>query len=145
MTRSIRLRSAAVAAGSALTLVLGAGFADAAPAAADPKKQYTAEQVRSFLVGFYGQHGPSRYDREHKVTPELRKKAAETKDYDLLLCAQNEPRGISVGKVTTAQSAGVGWSTVTTRWNGSPDGHFTAYVGLDASKPMKLYDITCAR
>ncbi|MBB5122982.1 hypothetical protein AF335_14275 [Streptomyces eurocidicus] len=144
MTRSIRRRSTAAAAGCALVLVLGAGFAGAAPAAAQPER-YTAEQVRGFLVGFYGQHGPSRYDREHKVTPELRKKAAETKDYDLLLCAQNEPRNISVGKVTTAQSAGVGWSTITTRWGGGPDGHFTAYVGLDASKPMKLYDIACER
>ncbi|WP_331743233.1 hypothetical protein OG239_43345 (plasmid) [Streptomyces sp. NBC_00868] len=47
--------------------------------------------------------------------------------------------------MTTGQSVGVGWSTITTRWNGSRDGHFTTYVGLDASKPMKLHDITCER
>ncbi|MCP3803532.1 hypothetical protein NLX83_30100 [Allokutzneria sp. A3M-2-11 16] len=132
----IKTRPAVTAAGCVLGLILGASTATAQP------QQYTADQVRSFLVGFYGKHGPSQHDREHRVTPELKKKAAETPDYDLLLCAQNEPRRIGIGRVTTAQSAGVGWATVTTRWSG-PSQRFTAYVGLDASQPMKLYDIEC--
>ncbi|GAA0474260.1 hypothetical protein ACFQ2B_20925 [Streptomyces stramineus] len=105
--------------------------------------QYDAKQVHAFLTGFYGQHGPSPAARKNKVTEELKKKAAATKDYDLLLCAQNTPRSIAIGKVTTAQSAGMGWATVTTKWGGGPDGRFTAYVGLDASKPLKLADIVC--
>ncbi|MET9291239.1 hypothetical protein [Streptomyces sp. NPDC003077] len=147
------LRRSGLAVGLALTATtaLGGAATAAAPATAQPGRStaqpvhYTARQVHGFLVGFYGHHGPSPYDRVHKVTPELRKKAAQTKDYDLLLCAQNTPRDISVGKVTTAQSAGVGWATITTHWKAGPDRKFTAYVGLDARKPMKLYDVQCPR
>ncbi|MFB9906023.1 hypothetical protein [Allokutzneria oryzae] len=130
-------RRALAVVGCVLALVAGAGTATA------QGRQYTARQVHTFLVSFYGQHGPSQYDRTHKVTPQLRKKAAETPDYDLLLCAQNTPRNITIGKVTTAQSAGVGWATVTTKWRGGADQRFTAYVGLDAGTPMKLYDVSC--
>ena len=57
---------------------------------------------------------------------------------------QNTPRDIEVGEVTTAQSAGVGWATITTTWDGSPrTASFTAYVDLDGSKPMKLLDVDC--
>ncbi|SDM17503.1 hypothetical protein [Allokutzneria albata] len=133
----ITLRPAVVAAGCVLGLLIGSSTAIAHP------QHYTAGQVRTFLVKFYGKHGPSQYDRKHRVTLYLRQRVAETKGYDLLLCAQNTPRDISIGKVTTAQSAGVGWATVTTRWAGSPKQRFTAYVGLDARKPIKLYDISC--
>ncbi|GAA4035605.1 hypothetical protein GCM10022247_71550 [Allokutzneria multivorans] len=132
----ITSRPAVTAAGCVLGLLLCAGTATAQP------PQYSADQVRSFLTEFYGKHGPSQHDREHHVTAELKKKAAATPDYDLLLCAQNKPAGIGIGAVTTAQSAGVGWATVTTRWSG-PAQQFTAYVGLDAREPLKLYDIDC--
>ncbi|MBC3992991.1 hypothetical protein H8N00_29790 [Streptomyces sp. AC563] len=107
-------------------------------------RQYDAKEVRHFLKGFYGSHGPSAWEREHLVTEELKEKAAQTPDYDLLLCAQNTPKAIDIGPVTTAQSAGVGWARVTTHWGKGQDTQvFTAYVGLDASKPMKLMDISC--
>nr|WP_238782708.1 hypothetical protein [Streptomyces monomycini] len=110
----------------------------------DPNGRYTAEEIRRFLVSFYGKHGPSAWKREHQVSAELKKKAAETPDYDLLLCAQNTPRDISVGKVTTAQSARVGWATITTYWSGNRKEHFTAYVDLDATRPIELLDVACS-
>lgn len=149
----------AIATAMALTLAV-APAASAAPAAAapdasvqqqsradlrtDPNGRYTAEEIRRFLVSFYGKHGPSAWKREHQVSAELKKKAAETPDYDLLLCAQNTPRNISVGKVTTAQSARVGWATVTTYWSGNREEHFTAYVDLDATRPIALLDVACS-
>ncbi|MFH8750126.1 hypothetical protein ACH4GK_24625 [Streptomyces rimosus] len=110
----------------------------------DPNGRYTAEEIRRFLVSFYGKHGPSAWQREHQVSAELKKKAAETPDYDLLLCAQNTPRNITVGKVTTAQSARVGWATITTYWSGNRKQHFTAYVDLDATRPIELLDVSCS-
>lgn len=110
----------------------------------DPNSRYTAEEIRRFLVSFYGKHGPSAWKREHQVSAELKKRAAETPDYDLLLCAQNTPRAISVGKVTTAQSAAVGWATITTHWAGQRKEHFTAYVALDAKRPLELLDVACS-
>ncbi len=44
--------------------------------------------------------------------------------------------------MTTAQSAGVGWATVTTIWDGKARGTFTAYVDLD-SDPIELQDVNC--
>ncbi|WP_424888415.1 hypothetical protein [Streptomyces sp. XH2] len=140
-----RSRTAGVTAGCALALALSAaGVAGPAPVAeARPKaKHYTAAQVHSFLVKFYGQHGPSASDRIHKVDAELRKRAAAAKGQDVLLCARGVPRHIVVGKVTTEPSD-MGWATVTTRWKSGPDKHLTAYVGLKGSLPMKLYDVTC--
>lgn len=144
-------RTALLAAGLLATAGLGLGFAGPASAAADRPssvdpggKQYDAKQVRHFLKSFYGHHGPSAWEREHLVTEELKEKAAQTPDYDLLLCAQNTPEDIEIGPVTTAASAGVGWAPVTTHWGEGQDTQvFTAYVGLDASKPMKLTDISC--
>lgn len=149
----------AIATAVAVTLT-AAPAASAAPAAAtpaasvqqqsradlrtDPNGRHTAEEIRRFLVSFYGKHGPSAWKREHQVAAELKKKAAETPDYDLLLCAQNTPRNISVGKVTTAQSARVGWATITTYWSGSRKEHFTAYVDLDAKRPIALLDVACS-
>jgi len=130
-----------------LAVVSNVFLTAAAPSAgasvAGPDAHYTAGQVHTFLMRFYGHHGPSVLDRQKKVTPELRKKAARTLDFDLLLCAQNTPRDISVGKVTTAQSAGVGWATITTKWPGSADKQFTAYVLLTTSEPMKLANVEC--
>ncbi|WKU43369.1 hypothetical protein Q3V23_04330 [Streptomyces sp. VNUA116] len=138
-----RSRAAAVTAGCTLALVLGtAGAAGPAPVAAARAKYYTAAQVHSFLVKFYGQHGPSASDRINKVDAELRQKAAATKGQDVLLCARSAPRHIVVGKVT-AEPSGMGWAPVTTRWKAGPDKHLTAYVGLKGSLPMKLYDVTC--
>ncbi|MFH8347034.1 hypothetical protein [Streptomyces sp. NPDC018045] len=110
----------------------------------DANGRYTAEEIRRFLVSFYGKHGPSAWEREHQVSAELKKKAAETPDHDLLLCAQNTPRDISVGKVTTAQSARVGWATITTYWSGDRKEQFTAYVDLDATRPIELLDVACS-
>ncbi|MFH8788718.1 hypothetical protein [Streptomyces roseoverticillatus] len=138
-----RSRAAGVTAGCALALALStAGIAGPAPVAAAQPKQYTAAQVRSFLVKFYGQHGPSASDRIHKVDAELRRRAAAAKGQDVLLCARSTPRHIVVGKVT-AEPSGMGWATVTTRWKAGPDKHLTAYVGLKGSLPLKLYDVTC--
>ncbi len=108
-----------------------------------PDSHWTAAEIHRFLVGFYGKHGPSPWQREHQVAPDLKERAANTPDYDLLLCAQNTPQNISIGKVTTAQSARVGWATVTTHWGANDKRHFTAYVDLDAEKPLKLLDVSC--
>ncbi|WEV27711.1 hypothetical protein OYE22_22905 [Streptomyces sp. 71268] len=161
---SRRAKRPALLAATCVTAVgLGLGLAAAAPVAAAGQsgagsgagsgadsgsgataRQYDAKEVRHFLKGFYGNHGPSAWEREHLVTEELKEKAAQTPDYDLLLCAQNIPKAIDIGPVTTAQSAGVGWAPVTTHWGKGQDTQvFTAYVGLDASKPMKLMDISC--
>ncbi|MFG2137270.1 hypothetical protein [Streptomyces sp. NPDC048650] len=147
------LRGAAVAAlGLALPLTLVA----AGPAAArqpagpasytvrtDPNGRHDATDIRRFLTTFYGHHGPTAWAREHQVSDYLKDRAAHTEGYDLLLCAQNTPREISVGKVTTAQSAGMGWATITTLWDGGARDTFTAYVDLD-SRPIGLQDVDCA-
>ncbi|MFE6775484.1 hypothetical protein [Streptomyces sp. NPDC057702] len=145
-------RPALLAATCVAVLGLGLGAAVSVPASAAQRsgsdstagRQYDAKEVRHFLKGFYGHHGPSAWQREHLVTEELKEKVAQTPDYDLLLCAQNTPQDIEIGPVTTAQSAGVGWAPITTHWGKGQDTQvFTAYVGLDASKPMKLTDISC--
>ncbi|MFC6061775.1 hypothetical protein [Streptomyces ochraceiscleroticus] len=147
----IRKASRAVTVSALCAALLGGGLtlaasAPAAPAASEEKApaRYNAEQVHHFLQGFYGNHGPRQWERVHMVGDELKKRAEKNKKYDVLLCAQNNPRDIAIGRVTTAQSAGVGWATVTTKWNRGPDQHFTAYVGLDASKPIKLIEIDCS-
>ncbi len=155
-----RTTATVVATATAVALGLTLTAASAVPAAAatqstsiqpsradlrtDPNGRYTAEEIRRFLVSFYGKHGPSAWQREHQVAAELKKKAAETPDYDLLLCAQNTPRNITVGKVTTAQSARVGWATITTYWSGNRKQNFTAYVDLDATRPIELLDVSCS-
>ncbi|MFJ9413997.1 hypothetical protein ACIRPT_07490 [Streptomyces sp. NPDC101227] len=156
MLRTVSRGAAVAALGVALPLTLAAVPAGAAPVAAhrssgpaagavrtDPNGRHDATDIRRFLTAFYGYHGPSDWAREHQVSDYLRDRAAQTEGYDLLLCAQNTPREISIGKVTTAQSAGVGWATVTTIWDGGDRGSFTAYVGLD-SKPIELQDVDCA-
>ncbi|WP_030669661.1 hypothetical protein [Streptomyces rimosus] len=155
-----RTTATVVATATAVALGLTLTAASAVPAAAatqstsiqtsradlrtDPNGRYTADEIRRFLVSFYGKHGPNAWQREHQVSAELKKKAAETPDYDLLLCAQNTPRNVSVGKVTTAQSARVGWATVTTYWSGNRKQNFTAYVDLDATRPIELLDVSCS-
>ncbi|MFG2892790.1 hypothetical protein [Streptomyces sp. NPDC048248] len=150
-------RNAAVAACAAafgLTLTAAAApSAAAAPAPAhqraaadtvrsDPNGRHTATEIRRFLTTFYGHHGPSAWARENQVSDHLKDRVAQTEGYDLLLCAQNTPREIAIGKVTTAQSAGMGWATVTTIWDGAERGTFTAYVDLD-SHPIELQDVDC--
>ncbi|WP_043487584.1 MULTISPECIES: hypothetical protein [Streptomyces] len=147
MLRSLR-RSTALAGGCVAALGLGLVLAAGSPAAAsvqtDPNGRYTAEEIHHFLEGFYGNHGPTAWERKHLVSDQLKEKAAENPGFDVLLCAQNTPRDIEVGEVTTAQSARVGWATITTTWDGSPQtASFTAYVDLDGSKPMKLLDVYC--
>ncbi|EXU66023.1 hypothetical protein Z951_22265 [Streptomyces sp. PRh5] len=151
MLRSIRaLRSrAAVAGGCVAALGLGLALAAGSPASAtertDPNGRYTAEEIHHFLEGFYGNHGPRPWEREHLVSDQLKEEAAQTPDFDLLLCAQNEPQDIEVGEVTTAQSARVGWATITTHWGQEPTTRsFTAYVDLDASRPIQLLQVDCA-
>ncbi|UKY50332.1 hypothetical protein [Streptomyces inhibens] len=139
-----------------LTLTLTLTLAASGPAAAhprtapaadtvrsDPNGRHTAAEIHRFLTAFYGHHGPSSWAREHRVSDHLKDRAAHTEGYDLLLCAQNTPREITIGKVTTAQSAGVGRATVTTFWDGNARHSFTAYVGLD-SHPIELQDVDCA-
>ncbi|WP_055552750.1 hypothetical protein [Streptomyces sp. NBRC 110028] len=150
MLRTLR-RSAAVAGSCAAALGLGLVLAAGSPAAAashgvktDPNGRFTAEEIHHFLEGFYGNHGPRPWEREHLVSEYLKERIAQTPDYDLLLCAQNEPRDIEVGEVTTAQSARVGWATITTYWGQGSPSSFTAYVDLDASRPIELLNVDCA-
>ncbi|MER7987314.1 hypothetical protein ABTY53_17280 [Streptomyces noursei] len=138
-----RVTTAVAACAAALALTLAATGPAAATVRSDPNGRHTAAEVHRFLTGFYGHHGPTRYQRDHQVSAHLKDRAAHTDGYDLLLCAQNSPRSITVGKVTTAQSAGVGWATVTTHWAGGTHHSFTAYVGLD-SRPITLQDVDCA-
>lgn len=141
----IRKASRAVTVSALCAALLGGGLTLAA--SASPEKapaRYNAEQVHHFLQGFYGNHGPRQWERENMVGDALKKRAEKNKKYDVLLCAQNNPRDISIGWVTTAQSAGVGWATVTTKWAHGPNQYFTAYVDLDAKKPIKLTQIDCS-
>ncbi|MFD5513764.1 hypothetical protein ACFWIB_39420 [Streptomyces sp. NPDC127051] len=126
--------------------------AAAADAAADPapvgaRHRHTGSEISAFLTSFYGHHGPSVHDRDQRVSQQLKEKQAHAPSSDVLLCAQkepsNEPQDIAVGTVTVAQSAGVGWATVTTRWGADQQDTFTAYVRLD-SRPIKLDDVICA-
>ncbi|WP_432012942.1 hypothetical protein [Streptomyces cucumeris] len=141
-------RSTAVTAGCTAALGLGLALAASAPVSAhtprtDPDRRYTAEEIHHFLEGFYGNHGPRPWERKHLVADQLKEKADQNPGFDVLLCAQNTPKRIDVGEVTTAQSARVGWATVTTHWRGGPKASFTAYVDLDGSRPMKLLDVDC--
>ncbi|EFL26012.1 hypothetical protein SSOG_05726 [Streptomyces himastatinicus ATCC 53653] len=146
MLRTLRCSAAAAALGLGLVLAAGAP-ATAAPHGVkktDPNGRFTAEEIHHFLEGFYGNHGPRPWERENLVSDQLKERIAQTPDYDLLLCAQNEPRDIEVGEVTTAQSARVGWATITTYWGQGSPSSFTAYVDLDASRPIELLDVDCA-
>ncbi|MEV6579820.1 hypothetical protein AB0M92_16860 [Streptomyces sp. NPDC051582] len=118
-----------------------AAVADPTPVAV--RHRHTASEISAFLTAFYGHHGPSALDREQSISQQLREKQAHAPTSDVLLCAQNEPRDIVVGAVTVAQSAGVGWATVTTHWSADQTDTFTAYVRLD-SRPIKLDDVICA-
>ena len=137
---------------AAAAAVLGLGFSLAAitPATAAPATdvngRYTAKEIRTFLDRFYGEHGPSAADRRNRVSDLLKEKAAANPGFDVLLCAQNTPRSIDIGKVTTAQSARVGWATVTTHWgeNGEVTAELRALVDLDGTKPLKLLDVECS-
>lgn len=124
-----------------------------APGAAS--QRHSAAEISRFLAAFYGDHGPSAYDREHRVSQVLQERQGASPGADVLLCAQNEPRAIGIGPVTVAPSAGVGWATVTTHWGADADAEaeaaagadatdtFTAYVRLD-SRPIRLDDVICA-
>ncbi|MEU9899499.1 hypothetical protein ACIBCS_39675 [Streptomyces phaeochromogenes] len=129
--------------------VLGLGLASTAPASAAPSvdvnDRYTAEEIHTFLGDFYGDHGPGDFARKYGISEHLKEKVAQSEGVDILLCAQNEPRSIDIGPVSTAQSAGVGYATVTTHWGdqGQDTATFTAYVGLDATRPIQLQDTDC--
>lgn len=121
MLRTASRKTAAVAAAGAAALGLTLALAASGPAAAaaplgrrrpptrsapTPTALHTAAEIHRFLSSFYGHHGPGAWAREHQVSDYLKDRAAHTEGYDLLLCAQNTPREITIGKVTTAQSAG---------------------------------------
>ncbi|GHI83677.1 hypothetical protein [Streptomyces xanthophaeus] len=113
----------------------------AAPGAAT--RQHTASQIGTFLTTFYGDHGPSAFDRRYRISSVLQERQVLSPDGDVLLCAQNQPKDIGIGPVTVAQLAGVGWATVTTHWEAGVTDTFTAYVRLD-SRPIRLDDVICA-
>ncbi|MEU9574725.1 hypothetical protein AB0D62_33605 [Streptomyces massasporeus] len=72
-----------------------------------------------------------------------KEEVADNPEFDALLCGRNIPASIDIG-LATAQSARVGWATVSTYWNGGSDkSDFTAYVGLDATRPIRLPDVAC--
>ncbi|MEU5832693.1 hypothetical protein ABZ820_03250 [Streptomyces diacarni] len=116
-----------------------------APPASSPQEQgrHTGPEIRRFLGWFYGEHGPTDQQREKWVSDLLKAKQRQNPDHDVLLCAQNAPRNIEVGPVTVAQSAGVGWATVTAYWTDGTTSTSTAYVALD-SHPIELHDVVCA-
>ncbi|MFD5414568.1 hypothetical protein [Streptomyces nojiriensis] len=114
----------------------------AAPAAV-AGRGHTAAQISDFLIGFYGDHGPSDQDRENQVSQILKERQQVNEEVDVLLCAHDEPQDISVGPVTVAKTASVGWATVTTHWASGSTDTFTAYVRLDSS-PIRLDDVICA-
>ncbi|MFJ7181708.1 hypothetical protein ACIQXA_36335 [Streptomyces massasporeus] len=76
------------------------------------------------------------------LSPQLKERVADNPESDVRLCAQNVPASIDSGPVTTAQSARAGWATVSTYRNGGSDkADFTAYVDLDATRPVRLLDV----
>ncbi|MFD5074552.1 hypothetical protein [Streptomyces sp. NPDC058371] len=155
-TTRIALSAAGCAAVLGLSLAATAP-ASAAPAAhraaasvpaatlADPNGRYTAQEIHTFLVTFYGEHGPGDFARAYGISEHLKEKVAVSEGFDVLLCAQNNPQSIDIGPVSTAQSARVGYATVTTHWgeNGEDTATFEAYVDLDATRPIQLLDTDC--
>ncbi|MEU6908552.1 hypothetical protein ABZ935_24900 [Streptomyces coeruleorubidus] len=138
-----RRRAFAVGCLAALGIAAAAVPAAAASTAATGDR-YTAEEIHTFLEDFYGEHGPGDFARKYGISPHLKEKVAANPEFDVLLCAQNVPASIDIGPVTTAQSAGAGWVTVSTYWNGGSDkADFTAYVDLDATRPIQLLDVDC--
>ncbi|WP_256986986.1 hypothetical protein [Streptomyces sp. BR123] len=134
--------------GAALLSLLALPAPSSSAAAADPapahaRYRHTAADISRFLTTFYGNHGPSDQDRSLRVSQHLKDRQALSRSLDILLCAPKEPRGIAVGPVTVAQSANVGWATVTTHWDDGTTDTFTAYVRLD-SQPITLDDVICA-
>ncbi|MFD3538172.1 hypothetical protein ACFWUQ_01545 [Streptomyces sp. NPDC058662] len=127
----------------ALSAPASASAAAQADRAAQIQRGHTAADISRFLSAFYGDRGPTAHSRENEVSQVLKDKQTVNKEVDVLLCAQNEPQGIGVGPVTVAQSAGVGWATVTTHWGADDTDTFTAYVRLD-SRPIRLDDVICA-
>ncbi|MFD0265527.1 hypothetical protein ACFVGY_02890 [Streptomyces sp. NPDC127106] len=136
--------------GAALLSLLALPAPSSSAAAADPapahaRYRHTAADISRFLTSFYGDHGPSAHDRSQRISQHLKDRQALTlsQDLDILLCARQEPQDIAVGPVTVAQSANVGWATVTTHWDAGTTDTFTAYVRLD-SQPISLDDVICA-
>ncbi|MET8293498.1 hypothetical protein [Streptomyces sp. NPDC005180] len=119
--------------------------------AADPQPRWyhrhthrhTTEEITSFLRAFYGSHGPSAEDREHRVSQLLKDKQALAPETDVLLCRPGTPLSVTVGQATAMPSAFVGWATVTTTWPAGITDTFTAYVRTD-SRPITLDDVICA-
>ncbi|MEU0175065.1 hypothetical protein ABZ178_17150 [Streptomyces massasporeus] len=138
-------RWSVVAVGCVAALGIAAAAVPAAAASAtDGNDRYTAQEIHTFLEDFYGEHGPGDFARTYGISPQLKEKVADNPEFDVLLCAQNVPASIDIGPVTTAQSARVGWATVSTYWNGGSDkADFTAYVDLDATRPIQLLDVDC--
>ncbi|MEU9236181.1 hypothetical protein [Streptomyces subrutilus] len=135
--------------GALLLTLLAPATLSSVPALASPvmaspvPERHSADVIGRFLAGFYGEHGPTLHDRETRVSQVLKDRQKESPDADVLLCAQNVPRRIVVGPVTVAQSAEVGWATVTTYWDAGLTDTFTAYVRLD-SQPIRVDDVICA-
>lgn len=124
--------------------IAAAAVPAAAASATDGNDRYTAQEIHTFLEDFYGEQGPGDFARTYGISPQLKEKVADNPEFDVLLCAQNIPASIDIGPVTTAQSARVGWATVSTYWNGGSDkADFTAYVDLDATRPIQLLDVDC--
>ncbi|MCX4803610.1 hypothetical protein ACFWWM_35175 [Streptomyces sp. NPDC058682] len=133
--------------GALLLPLLALPITPSVPAFAAPAavvgRGHTAAQISEFLIGFYGDHGPSDQDRENQVSQILKERQQVNEEVDVLLCSQEEPQDISVGPVTVAKMASVGWATVTTHWASGTTDTFTAYVRLD-SNPIRLDDVICA-
>ncbi|MFD3324326.1 hypothetical protein [Streptomyces sp. NPDC058701] len=137
------LRTALLLVLLALPAAVSSGPALAAPPDRSDLRHHTATQISRFLASFYGDHGPTAYDRAYRVSQVLKDKQAATPEVDVLLCSQNRPLDVGIGPVTVAQSAGVGWATVTAHWSADATDTFTAYVRLD-SLPIRLDDVICA-
>lgn len=152
--RGVRPLAHAVAVGATGALMLAVPAAQAAvspsaPAATEQRAravaaqdEHTKHEIHRFLTWFYGDHGPNDFQRQYWVSDALEEKQQQNPDQDVLLCAQNAPQDIRIGPVTVAQSAGVGWATVTATWADGSTTSFTAYVELD-SHPIELHDVAC--
>ncbi|QKW10509.1 hypothetical protein HUT18_32910 [Streptomyces sp. NA04227] len=129
----------------AAAAALPAAAADARPERPSPAPRYTVQEIHTFLESFYGEHGPGTFARKYGISPALATKVRRTPGYDLLLCAQDRPGSIDIGRVTIAPATGTGRAVVTTHWgkSGQNRARLTAYVDRDARRPLQLHDVVC--
>ncbi|MFD7918315.1 hypothetical protein ACFV3R_03685 [Streptomyces sp. NPDC059740] len=121
------------------------------PGRAAPAARHSPWAVHRFLTAFYGHHGPTDQARRRDVAEELRRKAADMPEDDLLLCAPRPapghpaaaPQEVTVGPVAAADAPHTAWATVTTRRSAGRSARFTVYVDTDGRHRLQLLDVAC--